>query len=205
MEDTFLEALAKPEVVPGGGAAAAHGAVLGLALLEKIVRVEGQRQRDGSEANAKWGDLLEEVRTSAKVFLQLREEDGAAYLRFAEARNSGDGEREVIAALEEAIECPMKIMEAAQHCLSSVSQVGKHCKGHLLSDLLVVCDLLQAANLGAYRIAQANLLVMADYSRKGEYQRRLSRLRERSSEAFQQTEKGIMSRQMAASSRQPRQ
>jgi formiminotetrahydrofolate cyclodeaminase len=197
MDDTFLEALAKPEPVPGGGAAAAHGAVLGLALLEKIVRVEGQRQRDGTELRAQWGGLLEKVRTSAKVLLQLREEDGATYLRFSEARNSGKGEREVIAALEQAIECPMKIMEAAQLCLSSVSQVGRYCKNHLLSDLLVVCDLLQAANLGAYRIAQANLLVMADYSKKGEYQRRLSRLRDRSSEAFQQTEKGITSRQLA--------
>ena len=205
MNDTFLEALAKPAPVPGGGAAAAHGAVLGLALLEKIVRVEGQRQQDGSELRAQWDDLLEEVRISAKVLRQLREEDGAAYLRFAEARNSGEGERETIAALELAIECPMKIMEAAQHCLSSVSQVGKYCKSHLLSDLLVVCYLLQAANLGAYRIAQANLLVMADDSRKGEYHKRLSRLRDRSSEAFQQTEKGITSRQLAASNRQPRQ
>ena len=92
----------------------------------------------------------------------------------------------------------MKIMEAAHDCLNSVSQVGRHCKVHLLSDLLVVCDLLQAANHGAYRIAQANLLVMADYSGKGEYQRRLSRLRERCHEAFQQTEKGITSRQLAA-------
>jgi len=40
MHDSFLEALARPEPVPGGGAAAAHGACVGLALLEKIVLVE---------------------------------------------------------------------------------------------------------------------------------------------------------------------
>ena len=37
MVDSFIDALAKPKPVPGGGAAAAYGASVGLALLEKIV------------------------------------------------------------------------------------------------------------------------------------------------------------------------
>ena len=50
MHDSFLEALARPEPVPGGGAAAAHGACVGLALLEKIVLVELRRSDIPSES-----------------------------------------------------------------------------------------------------------------------------------------------------------
>jgi formiminotetrahydrofolate cyclodeaminase len=72
--------------------------------------------------------------------------------------------------------------------------VGKHCKRHLVSDLLVVCELLQSATRGACRIAQANLLSMTDSSRRGDYQRTLSRLRNRCGEAFQQAERSILGR-----------
>ena len=192
--EPFLEALAKPEPVPGGGAAAAHGAAAGFALLEKIVRLELQRQPIASELQSLWETLLEHACGLAETVLRLRDEDGRAYMRFAEARASGKAAQDVIAALEQAVESPLKIMETAHDGLSCASQAGKHCRKHLLSDLLVVCELLGAATRGAYRIAQANLLLMADSSRKGEYQKLLSRLRDRWSDSFQQVERSILAR-----------
>jgi len=192
--EPFLEALAKPEPVPGGGAAAAHGAAAGFALLEKIVRLELQRQPIASELQSLWETLLEHACGLAGTVLRLRDEDGRAYMRFAEARASGKAAQDVIAALEQAVESPLKIMETAHDGLSCASQAGKHCRKHLLSDLLVVCELLGAATRGAYRIAQANLLLMADSSRKGEYQKLLSRLRDRWSDSFQQVERSILAR-----------
>ena len=134
----------------------------------------------------------------AKTLIRLRDEDGRAYMRFAEARTSGGREKDIVAALGQAIESPLKIMEAAHEGLGCLSQVGKRCKGHLLSDLLVVCELLRAATHGAYRIAQANLLDMADSSRKGDYQRMLSRLRDRCRDSLQQVERSILVRAGAA-------
>jgi formiminotetrahydrofolate cyclodeaminase len=100
MSDSFLEALARPEPVPGGGAAAAHGACVGLALLEKIVLVELRRSDIPSES--RWQNLLEEVRRSSTTLLRLRDEDGEAYVRFAQARMFGKGAEEILDLLKQA-------------------------------------------------------------------------------------------------------
>ena len=192
MDDPFLVALAKPEPVPGGGAAAAHGAVVGFALLEKIVRIELQRGEITARSRESWEELLEQVCSSAEILRTLRDEDGRVYMRFAEARISGLDPNKILSALKEATGSPMKIMEAAHHGLSFVSQVGRNCKFHLLSDLLVVCELFQAAIHGAYQIARANLLSMADSSQKSDYTKRLSRLRERCRESMEQVKSSIL-------------
>ena len=194
MDDSFLTALAKPEPIPGGGAAAAHGALVGFALLEKIARVELQRQELTPETKLMWHQLLDQVCSSATTIKTLRVEDGRAYMRFAVARSSGGKENETIAALEEATKSPINIMGATHGSLNGVTLVGRHCKAHLLSDLLVVCELFQAAIQGGYHIAQANLLSMDDSSRKGEYQKKLSRLRERCRESMEQVKNSILAR-----------
>ena len=174
MVDPFIDDLAKPKPVPGGGAAAAHGACVALALLEKIVKVELLRCRDSSEAE--WKELLQEVKKSSATLSHLREEDGRAYVRFAQARTFDKGKTEVLMALEQAIECPIRIMEEASKTLEQVARAGKRCKCHLLSDLLVVCELLRAAITGTYRIAQANLSLLEEYPRRRKYQHTLEQL-----------------------------
>lgn len=194
MHDPFLDALSRPEPIPGGGAAAAYGACVGLALLEKIVRVEIRRRHIPSASRLLWKDLLEEISNSSSGLLRLRDEDGRAYVGFAEARTTGREEEDVVAALKQAIECPIMIMTEAQKGLSFVSQAGKHCKAHLLSDLLVVCALLQAAIQGACRIAQANLGVMAESPVKDSFQNKLSQIHADARELFRLVEGTILER-----------
>ena len=194
MHEPFLEALAKPEPVPGGGAAAAYGASVGLALLEKIVQLELQRRPLAPEIQSLWEELREQVDSVAKGLLRLRDEDGKTYMRFTEARASGMKEKAVTAALEQAVESPLRIMKAAHEGLRCVSEAGKYCRPHLLSDLLVVCELLRATVRGAYRIAEANLLVMPDSTRKGDYQRKANRLLESWGDSFQQVEGSMLAR-----------
>ena len=170
----FIEALARPKPVPGGGAAAAYGACVGLALLEKIVKVELQRSRDSSEAE--WKNLLREVKKSSNTLLQLRDEDGRTYVRFAQAKSVSKGKTEVLEALQQAIECLVRIMEEASEAINFVARAGMYCKGHLLSDLLVVCELLSSAINGAHGIAQANLSLMEASLEKSEYLDRLEQL-----------------------------
>jgi formiminotetrahydrofolate cyclodeaminase len=183
MVDSFIDALARPKPVPGGGAAAAHGACVALALLEKIVKVELQRCRDSSEAE--WKDLLREVRKSSSTLLQLRDEDGRTYVRFAQTKTFGKGKTEVLQALQQAIECPMKIMEEASKTLERAAGAGRRCKGHLLADLLVVCELLRATTNGTYRIAQTNLSLMEESPMRNEYLQRLRRLLSESVELYE--------------------
>jgi formiminotetrahydrofolate cyclodeaminase len=192
MVDSFIEALAKPKPVPGGGAAAAHGACVGLALLEKIVQVELQRSLDSSEAE--WRNLLQEVKKSSSTLLQLRDEDGRAYVRFAQAKTFGKGKTEVLEALQQAIECPIRIMQEANEAFNFVDKVGMHCKDHLLSDLLVVGELLEATIGGAHRIAQANLSLMETSPERNEYQHRLEQLLTASMELYQSVISALLQR-----------
>ena len=192
MHDSFLEALARPEPVPGGGAAAAHGACVGLALLEKIVLVELRRSDIPSES--RWQNLLEEVRKASTTLLRLRDEDGEAYVRFAQARTLGKGAEEILDLLKQAIESPIAIMKEAKRSLDLVARAGNHCKGHLLSDLLVVCELLRAAIDGNHRVAQANLGVMGDPSLRSHYQNKLNQVQVESRELFRSVEGDILER-----------
>ncbi|MCK5658221.1 MAG: cyclodeaminase/cyclohydrolase family protein [Syntrophobacteria bacterium] len=192
MHDSFLEALARPEPVPGGGAAAAHGACVGLALLEKIVLVELRRSDIPSES--RWQNLLDEVRKSSATLLRLRDEDGEAYVRFAQAKTFGKSAEEILDPLKQAIECPIKIMEEAYKGLRLVARAAKRCKGHLLSDLLVVCELLRAAIHGTHRITQANLGFMPDGSLLNSYVNELNKLQGESRDLVKSVEVGILER-----------
>ena len=163
-----------------------------LALLEKIVLVELKRGHIISDFA--WSDLLEEVKASSRTLLQLRDEDGRVYVRFAKAKTFGNSDEEILEALKAAIESPIMIMAEARIGLELVASAGKHCKGHLLSDLLVVCELLRAAIDGTHRIAQANLGVMGNPSLRSHYQKKLTQVQVEGSEFFRSVEGDILAR-----------
>jgi formiminotetrahydrofolate cyclodeaminase len=164
MDSSFLTSLAQARPDPGGGAAAAHAAALGLALLEKVVRLEHQRQDPEGQPGFPWPDLLARVGLVADALARLQEEDVKAYFRLTQPRAASDPEA-LAAALEEAVACPLRIMQQAQEGLALLSQSGCRCKIHLVSDLLVACELLGAAFRGAHHIARANLPLMRQDAR----------------------------------------
>ena len=192
MHDSFLEALAAPKPIPGGAGAAAHGACVGLALLEKIVLVELKRGQITSESL--WSDLLDELRKSSATLLRLRDEDGNTYMRFAKAKTFAKSDEEILEALKQAVESPMAVMKEAKRSLDLVARAGNYCKGHLLSDLLVVCELLRAAINGTHRITQANLGLMSDAFLRKSYVNELNKLQGESREIFRSVEGDILER-----------
>ncbi len=165
MDSAFLQALAQARPDPGGGAAAAHSAALGLALLSKVVQLEHRRQGPEGRPGFPWGDLLDRVRRVGAAVRRLQEEDVRAYFQLTKAQANGTPE-ELAAALEEALACPLRIMQEAQEGLALISQGGARCKLHLVSDLLVASELLGAAWRGAHHIARANLSLMRQESRR---------------------------------------
>jgi len=165
MDSAFLQALAQARPDPGGGAAAAHSAALGLALLLKVLQLEHRRRPPENNAGDPWPDLLARVRAVAASLLRLQAEDVAAYARLARARTQGDPDK-LAAALEEAVACPLRIMQQAQEGLALMTRGGAACAPHLVADLLVACELLGAAFRGAHHIARANLPLMPQASRR---------------------------------------
>lgn len=160
----FLQELAQARPDPGGGAAAAYGANLGLALLEKVVRLESQRRdKPAGEGQRTWGEALAQLRRLAESLEKLQSKDVQAYFNFVAARASGDG-AQLTTAVREAVDCPRRIMEQAAAALKLLAWVGGHCKKHLISDLLVAGEFLGAALRGAYYIACANLPLTTDES-----------------------------------------
>ena len=85
-------------------------------------------------------------------------------------------------------------MEEAYKGLRLVARAAKRCKGHLLSDLLVVCELLRAAIHGTHRITQANLGFMPDGSLLNSYVNELNKLQGESRELFRSVEGDILER-----------
>jgi formiminotetrahydrofolate cyclodeaminase len=192
MHHSFITALSNPnQPVPGGGAAAAYAGSVGLALLEKIVRLEMRRYPDSSEPRF-WEDVLNQVSALSESLDRLRDEDGNSYLFLAQTKATGKTEKEIAAALKQAIECPIKILEQAHKGLSCVSVVAEHCKRHLFSDLQVVCELLGAAGRGAYHISMANLRSITDPVSKADYQSRLTQLRDQTFKLIKRLEASIL-------------
>lgn len=91
MSPSFLQELALPKPDPGGGAAAAFGARLALALVEKVVRLEYQRPRDDGETLF-WAKAGQEVRVIADNLAGLQDADIQAYYQLTQARAAGDPE-----------------------------------------------------------------------------------------------------------------
>jgi len=193
MDSAFLKALAQARPDPGGGAAAAHSAALGLALLEKVVQLEHRRHKPGNNPGIPWSDLLARVRLVAAALARLQAEDVQAYFRLTRARTTGDP-IELAAALEAAVSCPLRIMQQAQEALVLLAQGGAGCALHLVADLQVAGELLGAAFRGAHHIARANLPLMRQDSRRDVWDQDLSHTLNTLETEFQQVQAGLLGR-----------
>ena len=71
MPPSFLEQLAQPRPDPGGGAAAAYGGMLALALLAKVVQLEAQRPSNQGNRQD-WEEKLEEIKQLRRLRVPRR-------------------------------------------------------------------------------------------------------------------------------------
>jgi formiminotetrahydrofolate cyclodeaminase len=166
MSPGFLEKLAQARPDPGGGAAAAYGATLGLALLEKVLQLELKRPQTQNPSLGRWQQNRLKLRQLQKTLKGLQADDVKAYLHLAHVRASGHCGPELTAAVQQALEVPRQIMVQAREGLDLIRGAGALCQKHLLSDLLVAASFLAAALEGAYHIACANLPLIAEASRR---------------------------------------
>lgn len=171
MSDGFLQDLSRPRPDPGGGAAAAFGARVGLALLLKVVRLEEQRPSGRNPGPDFWPTQYQEVLELEARCDRLQEEDVQAYALLAESFRRGGKEREAAAFRATAI--PHEIAVAAVQGLSLAAAVGSRCARHLLPDIQVAVELLAGAGRGAAAIARANLPWLATAGVRQEWQGKL--------------------------------
>ncbi|AFM25037.1 cyclodeaminase/cyclohydrolase family protein [Desulfomonile tiedjei] len=186
MKDAFLEALSRPRPDPGGGAASAYGALLSVAIVEKIVRIELQRnENSGSESVLT--RMLSTVVVLQKDCAQWCEQDVQAYLELARVRKAGITGSELISSMESAVECPLNIMQSGLRILKCIADVGSLCRKHLISDLQVAAEFARAAIYGASHITSANLLLMRERGHVSSYEQRFQTLLDQVETQFNQT------------------
>lgn len=151
---SFVRELARPSPEPGGGAAAAYVSSVGLALAEKIARLEARRV--GSKAESMGHAVRHMVLLRAR-FEKLIREDGVAYRNLVSAIRgevNGEARRD---AIRQAVECPRNMMRASVEALGHIHKIGVACKPHLVPDILVACELVAAGARGAFHIGVSNL------------------------------------------------
>lgn len=192
--DSLLQELARPRPDPGGGAAAAYGANLGLALLEKVVRLEGRRRPQPlGEAGLGWEEALLRLQRLAQTLARLREEDVQAYVSLSAARASGDAAR-LAAAVAAAVDCPRRIVQQTAEALELLAWAGERCRKHLVADLLVAGEFLGAARRGAQHIAYANLALVREEANRRALAAALEQSRREGEDLYQRVQAGLRAR-----------
>jgi formiminotetrahydrofolate cyclodeaminase len=198
MNASFLDQLARARPDPGGGAAAAYSAGVGLALLTKIIRLEKSRPYNDELHVKFWAEQLAESRRLTRIFYRLRQADVEAYLTMAQALSVRHQGSNLQKAIEEATRCPWQIMEQTLLALDMVGAAGTRCRRHLLSDLLVATELLGGALQGAYHIAAANLPLIKASGRRQEWAARLSQASHQGLEATLRVRSHLVAKAHAA-------
>jgi formiminotetrahydrofolate cyclodeaminase len=193
MGDSFLQELAQARPDPGGGAAAAYGATLGLALLEKVVRLEARRAAGDQPRQGGWEEALARLQELSQALADLRKEDVQAYFNLVRTRKAGTT-AEWLAALKEAVLCPLRIVQGAREGLVLLTWAGSQCRRHLVSDLLVAAEFLNAALMGAYHIACANLPLVKEPQESAALARELVRVCQPACELFQRVKMDLVAR-----------
>ncbi len=165
-EDAFLEALRQPRPDPGGGSAAAHGALMALCLLEKVAVLEKKRASGASAFDPWWDEKRREISSMAEELLWCRKHDVEVYKNLAGTRKSEHSPSARDSAAEAAAQVPLNIMKAAIAALETARVVGARCARHLTADVAVAAEFLAAAVQGAFWIALANAQLVENAERR---------------------------------------
>jgi formiminotetrahydrofolate cyclodeaminase len=161
----LLDQIAAKTPSPGGGAVACSTGALAAALAQMVVSYS--RGKKALSAHQPALDAADQYLTRARaVFLELGEEDAAAYSLVNELQKlpEGDGRkaRELPGALEAATQAPMAAIAAAADLLRLGESLVPISNGMLHSDLAIAAVLADAAGQGSAWNVRVNAAMLAD-------------------------------------------
>ena len=165
----FTQQLASEEPTPGGGSVAALAAAMAASLTAMVVRLSLDRPRYAQHARLH-GDALTASDSARARFLELADDDAAAYLAYLEAgrmpHGSRDEELKRAAAKRDAARrattVPLTVVQACHAQIDLVERLAGRTNASVASDLDVAALLLESAARGAASNVVVNLPAVDD-------------------------------------------
>jgi len=196
----FVDRLASAEPVPGGGSASAVAASLGAALVAMVASLSEDRPKYAAH-----GELHAQTKATghrlAGRFLDLADEDAAAYAEFAAAMKlprTNDAEQAtrrsaISSAARVAAEIPLQTVEACLELVAAAESLVGRSNVNASSDLDVATLLGEAAARGAAANVLINLPSVDDESYSGEATARVMQLLDSVEEIADTVHEGVRS------------
>ena len=158
--EPFIEQLAAPTAVPGGGSAAAASGAMATALASMVASMSR-----GKKAYAQYDPQLgEALARLAQLRDQLKlaiDEDADAYSAVAKAyksaKETADGQRPINSALQQAASVPLSVAEKSAEVERIAETLKPMTNPNMASDLATAIALARAAIAGAIANVEINL------------------------------------------------
>lgn len=163
--EPFIEQLASPTAVPGGGSAAAATGAMAAGLGAMVAGMSRgkknylQYEQQLSEALAKLAKLREELKAAIDADADSYKSVVAAYKA---AKGSKNGELLINSALKQAIEVPLSVVEKSKQVAAVVEELRPITNQKMASDLTTATALANAAVYGALANVAINLESLTD-------------------------------------------
>jgi len=169
--EPFIDQLAAPTAVPGGGSAAAASGAMAAGLAGMVAgmshgkKAYAQYESQLSEALARLGVLREELKSAIDADAEAY---SAMVKAYKAAKGSADGPHLIASALEQAAAVPLGVAERAAEVARIAAGLTAITNPNMKSDLTTAIALAKAAMSGAIANVEINLEAMKPDSAKGE-------------------------------------
>jgi len=169
--EPFIEQLAAPIAVPGGGSAAAASGAMAAALAQMVASMSrgkkayAQFESRLSEALARLSVLREELKSAIDLDAEAF---NAVVKGYKSAKESADGAHLISAALQQAAAVPLGVAEQSAEVARIAKELKPVTNPNMASDLTTAIAVANAAIAGAIANVEINLESLKPDTREGE-------------------------------------